>query len=134
MPSGVIQLTTPTAVMPLSLSRAFTETLTWPACVNEYHDGTTHRGAMLSRPRCSWSLTKHLRPATLIALRNFWRSQCLASFYFYNPPETNPRYSYDPTGAATAGRYVVRFASAWSQSTGIGSIDAAIQLIEVLGA
>jgi hypothetical protein len=132
MPTGVIQLATPTVVMPLSLSRAFTETQTWPARVNEYHDGTTQRSAMLSMPRRSWALTKHLPPTALLALRSFWHAQGVASFYFYNPAETNPPYSYDPTGVAAAGRYAVRFASPWSQQTGIASIDAAVELIEVL--
>jgi hypothetical protein len=132
MPFGVIQLSVPTVVMPLSFSRAFAETRSWPARVNEYHDGTTQRSPMLSAPRRSWASSKHLPPATLLALRDFWQSQGVASFYFYNPVETAPRYSYDPTGAATAGRYTVRFASAWSQQTGMGSIDAAVELIEVL--
>ena len=132
MPAGILRLATPTAAMPLSLSRAFTETQTWPARVNEYHDGTSQRSAMLSRPRRSWALTKHLPIAIALALRTFWQAQGVASFYFYNPPETNPPYSYDPTGAATAGRYVVRFASAWGQQTGIAMIDAAVQMVEVL--
>jgi len=132
MPFGVLNLVTPTVVMPLSFSRAFTETRTWPARVNEYHDGTTQRSPMLSLPRRSWALTKHLPPAALLALRNFWQAQCLASFYFYDPAETVPRYSYDPTGAAPAGRYCVRFASAWSQQTGMGSADAAVELMELL--
>jgi hypothetical protein len=132
MPAGVVQLAMPTAVMPLSLSSAFIEIQTLPARVNEYHDGTSHRSPILAAVRRSWRLAKHLPNDQLLELRAFWETQGLASFYFYNPSETSPRYSYDPTGSAVQGRYTVRFNNSWSQQTGIGMVDTEIELIEVL--
>ena len=37
----------------------------------------------------------------------------------------------DPTGAAVAGRYTVRFSSDWNQSISLGRSDVEIELIEV---
>jgi hypothetical protein len=121
----------PTAVMPLSLSRAFTEVQTFPARVNEYHDGASQRSACLSKPRRSWQLAKRLPASLLAELREFWQAQGVGAFYFYNPKETNPPFSYDPTGAATPGRYRVRFASPWSQTVGLGLVDTAAELVEL---
>ena len=47
----------------------------------------------------------------LAALRTFYdaRNGAHEPFYFYDPYETNPKFSYDPTGAAVTGRYTVRF-------------------------
>ena len=95
--------------MPLALSRAFTETHSFTSSrVNEYADGASQRSALLQIGRRSWQLSKHLPPATMDLLRAFWIAQGTAPFYFYNPKETSPAFSYDATGVATAGRYRVR--------------------------
>lgn len=52
-------------------------------------------------------------------------------FYFYDPYEMNPKFSHDPTGADTAGRYVVRFNYDWNESIGIGRSDVQIELVEL---
>ena len=131
MPAGIVRSFAPTAVMPLSLSRAFTEAQSFAARVNEYHDGTSHRSAILDSPRRSWQLTKRLSADDLIDLREFWQEHGAGAFWFYNPKETTPPFSYDPTGAATAGRFRVRFASAWSQSAGVGRLEASVELVEL---
>ena len=117
--------------MPLSLSRAFTESQAFATRVNEYHDGTSQRSTMLDSPRRSWQLTKRLTAEDLTELREFWQEHGAGVFWFYNPKETSPPFSYDPTGAATAGRYRVRFANAWSQSAGVGRLDASVELVEL---
>ncbi len=114
--------------MPFSLARSFSETLEWPARVNEYHDGSSQRTAMLDKPRRSWAMAKRLTPALLDELFTFWAAQGTAPFYFYNTAET---LAYDPTGRSTMGRYRVRFASQWSQQVGIGRSDISVELIEV---
>jgi len=53
------------------------------------------------------------------------------AFYFYDPYETFPLFSHDPTGEALQGRYTVRFEGGWSQAMGLGRGDAEIQLVEV---
>ena len=90
---GTVKLVRPTAVMPLSLCRAFTETQTWPARVNEYRDGRSQRAALLDQPRRSWRLAKRLPFSLLQELRDFWSGQGEKAFWFYNPKETNPRFS-----------------------------------------
>ncbi len=132
MPAGVIRSVKPTAVLPRSLSHAFVESQTWPVRVVEYHDGSSQRSAMLAKPRRAWQLAKHIPSALLDELRTFWQAQGVGGFWFYNPKETDPPFSYDATGAATAGRYCVRFASAWSESSTVGPLqDTAIELVEV---
>ena len=53
-------------------------------------------------------------------------------FYFYDPYETNPKSSYDPTGQVTIGRYTVRFNSDWQQSSGPGRSDVEDELLELV--
>ena len=119
--------------MPLSLSRAFVEVQSFPSSrVNEYADGASQRSAMLPLARRTWQLSKHVPASTLIALRDFWVAQGTAPFYFYNPKETSPAFSYDATGVATVGRYRVRFTNAWNQSLGIGALlDVNVELVQV---
>ena len=83
--------------------------------------------------RKKWTLTKRLTPAQLAALRNFYdaRNGLHEPFYFYDPYDTNPKFSYDPTGVAVTGRYTVRFNSDWSQSVTPGRSDVQIELIEL---
>jgi len=118
--------------MPLSLSRAFTETHSFTSSrINEYADGASQRTALLSIGRRSWQFSKHLSPAIMDLLRSFWIAQGTAPFYFYNPKETSPAFSYDATGAAAAGRYRVRFSTAWNQNLGIGMLDVNVELVQV---
>ena len=132
MPAGIVYLTPPTTVMPISLSRAFTETQTWPARVNEYHDGASQRSLLLAQVRRSWQLTKRLTGVAANTLRTFWQMTGTAAFYFYNPKETSPLFSYDASGAATAGRRLVRFTTDWTQSAGLGRLDIPVSLIECI--
>lgn len=83
--------------------------------------------------RKKWTLTKRLTSAQLHALLDFYdaRHGTLEPFYFYDPYETNPKFSYDSTGVALTGRYTVRFNSDWSQSVTPGRSDVEIELIEV---
>ena len=52
-------------------------------------------------------------------------------FYFYDPWDTSPKFSHDPTGVATAGRYTVRFEGYWEQMVGMARGDAGISLVEL---
>jgi len=119
--------------MPNSLSRAFEHTREYPVIDNEYRNGESQRSTQASTSRKHWKLTKRLAPTQLAALRNFYdaRNGTHEPFYFYDPYETSPKFSYDPTGVAVTGRYVVRFDSDWSQSVTPGRSDADVQLIEL---
>ena len=68
-----------------------------------------------------------------LALRNFYdaRNGTHEPFYFCDPYETSPKFTYDPTGVAVTGRYTVRFNSDWSQSVTPGRSDVQIEIIEL---
>jgi hypothetical protein len=119
--------------MPASLSRGFVNEREYPVLDNEYRRGESHRSVQASNSRKRWRLAKRLAPIALVALRDFYdaRRGPTEPFYFYDPCETNPRFTHDPTGQATAGRYTVRFANPWAESTTLFRADLAIELIEL---
>jgi hypothetical protein len=130
---GSIQNAAPSTVLPVSLSRAFARTQDYPVLENEYRNGESQRSAQASNSRKRWRLSKRLPPTQVEALRTFYdaRSGPVEPFYFYDPYETNPKFTSDPTGAANTGRYTVRFDCDWTQSGGPGRVDVQIELIEL---
>jgi hypothetical protein len=130
---GSVQNAAPTAVLPITISRAFSHTREFPVIDNEYRNGESQRSVDAATSRKRWMLAKRLTAAQLQTLREFYdaRSGPLEPFYFYDPYETNPKFSWDPTGQALNGRYTVRFNSDWSQSVGLGRSDVQIELIEL---
>jgi hypothetical protein len=130
---GSVQNASPLTVLPVSLSRAFIHEREYPVLDNEYRNGESQRSVQAANSRKRWRLAKRLTPAHLAPLRDFYeaRNGPTEPFYFYDPYETNPKFSHDPTGLAVAGRYTVRFSGAWSQSASLGRADISIELIEV---
>ncbi len=130
---GPVANAAPAAVMPNSLCRTFVHTREYPVIDNEYRNGESQRSVQAATSRKKWTLTKRLSPSQLATLRTFYDAQggSLEPFYFYDPYETNPKFSYDPTGVAVTGRYTVRFNSDWNQSVTPGRSDVQIELIEV---
>ncbi len=130
---GSVQNAAPLAVLPASLSRAFVHQREYPVLDNEYLNGESQRSVQATNSRKRWRLAKRLTPAQLAALRDFYdaRKGPTEPFYFYDPYETSPKFSHDPTGQAVAGRYTVRFASAWEQSTSLARTDLMLELIEL---
>lgn len=118
--------------MPYSLSIQFSESHSIQMDINEYHDGRSQRTALAVSARRSWKIAKRLDPTSLVALRTFFDAAKGGAFFFYNPSETVPPYSPNPSG--TVGRYLVRFNSDWSQTNNIARIDTAIELTEVASA
>lgn len=130
---GSIQNAAPTAVMPLSLSRSFAPSREYPLIENEYKDGTSQRSLQATTSRKRWKLTKRLTPTQLSALRTFYfaRNGPLGEFYFYDPFETSPKFSYDPTGVATTGRYTVHFDGSWQRLITFSRADADLALAQI---
>lgn len=120
-------------MLPQSLSRVFVHSREYAVQVNEYRNGEAQRGRLTDTSRKHWRLGKRLAPAELQALRDFYdaRKASQEPFYFYDPWETVPKFSHDPTGTATQGRYTVRFEGAWQQSAGLARIDVEIELVEL---
>jgi hypothetical protein len=130
---GSVQNAAPSTVMPQSLSRAFAHERAYPLIENEYKNGESQRSVLATNSRKRWRLAKRLPPATLQALRDFYdaRNGHTEAFYFYDPYETSPKFSHDPTGQSTVGRYTVRFNSEWNQSCEPGRMSVNIELIEL---
>jgi len=130
---GSVANAAPATVLPNSLCRAFLHTREYPVIDNEYRNGESQRSAQAATSRKKWSITKRLTPMLLAALRDFYdaRNGTHEPFYYYDPYETNPKFSWDGTGAAVTGRYVVRFNTEWSQSITPGRSDVQIELIEL---
>ena len=130
---GSVQNAAPLTVLPASLSHAFTHEREYPVLDNEYRNGESQRSVQAANSRKRWKLAKRLTPTQLAALRDFYdaRKGPTEPFYFYDPWETVPKFSYDPTGQATQGRYTVRFAGAWKQSASLSRIDLSLELIEL---
>jgi hypothetical protein len=130
---GSVQNAAPSTVLPWSLSIAFVRSQEYPVLENEYAGGESQRSVLASNSRKRWRLSKRLAPAELVTLRNFYeaRKGPQEPFYFYDPWDTSPKFSYDPTGQAVPGRYVVRFDGAWAQEAGLVGIDTSIELVEV---
>ncbi len=130
---GSVQNAAPLTVLPASLSRAFIHEREYPVIDNEYRNGESQRSVQAANSRKRWRLTKRLTPAQLAALRDFYdaRKGPAEPFYFYDPYETSPKFTHDPTGQAVAGRYTVRFASSWEQNTSLARADLTLELIEL---
>ncbi len=130
---GSVQNAAPLTVMPTSLSRSFAHERAYPAVDSEYRNGESQRSAQATNSRKRWRLAKRLTPIQLATLRDFYdaRKGPTEPFYFYDPYETSPKFSTDPTGQAVAGRYTVRFAVDWSQSVDLCRADVNIELIEL---
>ena len=130
---GSLENAVPAAVLPQSLCRAFVHAREYPVIDNEYRNGESQRSVTASTSRKRWRLAKRLNAAQLQALRAFYeaRNGPAEPFYFYDPYETSPKFSYDPAGQAVQGRYTVRFNCEWNQSASPGRGDVEIELVEV---
>lgn len=132
MPGNVANAV-PSTVLPAGLCRAFVHAREYPVLENEYRNGESQRLAMAATSRKKWQLSRRLAPSALQTLREFYdaRKGAHEPFYFYDPYETNPKFSHDPTGVTLTGRYTVRFNGEWNQSAGTGRADASLELIEL---
>ena len=130
---GSVENAAPVTVLPQSLCRAYAHEREYLLVENEYRNGESQRSTQTATSRKRWRLTKRLTPAALQTLRDFYdaRKGPAEPFYFYDPYETSPKFSSDPTGQAVAGRYTVRFNSDWQQSCGPGRSDVQIELLEI---
>ncbi|HWP83969.1 MAG TPA: hypothetical protein VNN17_02160 [Terriglobia bacterium] len=130
---GFVQNAVPITVLPQSLSRAFAHAREYIVLENEYRNGESQRSRLVNTSRKRWRLAKRLTPALLQQLRDFYdaRKGPEEPFYFYDPWDTAPKFSHDPAGTATTGRYTVRFEGPWEQMVGMGRADAEIALVEL---
>ena len=124
-------------VMPYSLAIAFQSSSHWEVDENTFPNGEIITNALVLPGigfRRSWALTRKLTPTQLSTLQNFYNSVQgpLIAFKFYDVFETSPLYSYDDTGASTAGQYYCRFDGPLSKSIllGLSQLNFAIRQVE----
>lgn len=108
----------PTVVMPVNLSRAFHEELHLEADLNMYPDGSSDRNPLALNNRRYFTMQQTLLPDAFQTLQTFYTTNLGQAFYFYNPRETVPPFTADPTGQNTVGRYTVTFDGSWSVTYG----------------
>jgi hypothetical protein len=128
---GSVRNAVSVGVLPFSLCRQLVESRQWPVRAVEYHGGETERAALTSTSRRSWTMGKRLTPSALATLRALLDSYPVDAFYIYSMKETSPVFTWDATGVATAGRYLVRAAGDWNQTTYLARSDVQVQFIEV---
>ena len=129
MPGSVLNAA-PTTVMPFSLCSAFVQSREWIVEENRYRNGESQRRVDTATSRKSWSMQGLYTPTLLLAMRTFWLARRHEPFYFYDPWETSPIFSHDPTGTATTGRYVVRFEGEWAQTSLLPRSDVPLRMVE----
>ncbi len=131
---GTVSVAAPATVMPWNLCKAFRHDREYPTLQNDYRNGESQRSLLADSSRKRWTISQRLIPADLDTLRDFYdaRAGGHQPFYFYDVWETSPKFSYDPTGVQTSGRYIVRFDNGWSQVAGIGRLDVPLSLVEVV--
>ena len=62
----------------------------------------------------------------------FWdASGAMVPVYYYDPFETDPLFSWDETGEATDGRYIVRIDGDWQQTIDMVLGNFPLTLIEI---
>lgn len=130
---GSVENAAPTTVMPWSLCKAFIHAREYAVLENEYRNGESQRSKLVETSRKIWRLGKRLTPSALATLRAFYdaRKGPQEPFYFYDPWDADPKFSYDPTGEMITGRYTVRFEGEWQQTVGMGRADVEISLVQL---
>lgn len=130
---GSVANASPSTVMPVSLFTLYERDFTFPLRTNVYTEGEFQASVQATTSRKIWKVAKRLPPSVLNTLYAFYlaRRGNTEPFYFYDPYETSPKFTSDPTGVATTGRYTVRFDTDWVQGTGPARSEVSLSLIEL---
>jgi len=129
---GNLSPAVPQGVLPANLAAAFVEEVRFEAFINNgYFDGSSDRYSLVLNPRRFFRFTYKLTAAQYTTLWSFYQAHLVQAFYFYNPPETTPPFTNDPSGSQTVGRYVCVFDGSWSDAVMIGRSQGSFGLREV---
>lgn len=131
MPDNIIT-STPVDVLPQVFCAALHEEHRLECFVNAYQDGRSDRAALALNSRRFFRMTRVLTSAQYSALYIFYSNHLVAPFYFYNPFETVPKFTWDASGAAPDGRYICTFDGSWSEEVRLGRSHVSFGLREVL--
>lgn len=126
---GSVHAVTVTAVLPQNLCSAFAMTMDFASLSSVYKSGEYQLAPLVEVERRSWKLQRRLGVIKIspgvyqdlaAQLRDFYlaRGGAAEPFWFYDPLEAagQPGSNWDATGAATIGRYGVRFEGALTQA------------------
>jgi hypothetical protein len=128
---GNIEFATATDVFPAGFYSAFGEELRVEAFSNAYPDGSSDRWPLVEGPRHFFRITRRVTGDDYNTLWTFFKAHLTTPFWFYNPRETTPPFTPDPTGAATDGRYMVVFDGNWSDMFNLGRTEVSLGLREI---
>jgi hypothetical protein len=130
---GSVAAAAPALVLPFSLCKSYRQSRTWEVRVNEYPDGSSQRFSLVTTSRKRWVRSVRIAGGALLTMRAFYEARrgWLEPFYFYDLWETTVKFTWDPSGVATTGRYTVRFASPWEQTTDWCRSDVGMELVEI---
>lgn len=108
-------------VLPKLICSAFSQSRSYAVLQNEYENGESQRNLQVASSQKSWHLSRPLTAAEAVELTTFYLDHKgpLIAFYMYDPYETVPQFSYDPTGTATSGRFTVHFKGSLEISLGL---------------
>ena len=116
---GSVQNAAPTTVLPQSLCRAFSHSAGLPAD-RERVQGRGPRSGRCWPPtsRKKWTIRKRLTPTQLAGAPELLRREerHARAVLLLRSVQMSPKFSYDPTGVAVTGRYIVRFNTDWRSS------------------
>lgn len=103
-----------TTVLPKLLCSSYTQVRRYDVLETSYSNGESQRLVLTTSSRKSWQITRALTPALTDELVAFYlaRRGETEAFWMYDGWESTPRFAWDPTGAATSGRFTVHFTTA----------------------
>ena len=131
MPSNLV-LTQPDVVMPQGPMQAFDESAERPALLDDgYAQGEDTRFVLTQQARRFFRVARRLTQDDWNTLYTFFVARKGRPFWFYNVRETQPPYSWDPTGQNPIGRYAVVFEGGLSQATELPRGTCQVALREV---
>lgn len=130
---GSVANAAPDSVLPWSLCKAFGHAREFAVLESEYRNGESQRSLLVATSRKSWKTTRRLTPTQLEDFRDFYDGVDgpHKPFWFYDPWDAVPKFSYDENGSSPDGRYTVRFAANWEQMVDIARGEVEITLIEL---
>lgn len=132
MPDSILA-PSPTVVLPQLIMSAFSRSRAILVDENRYRDGSLQNRQLASTSRSTWTITRRLTAAQFTELEAFYNDRVggWLEFYFYDPYETSPLFSYDATGATSTGRHIGIFVGNLNESLLLGRNAAQFGIIEI---